>query len=177
MIHGFQTENLRYPSNAVNPVGGVSDPDRDSTLGTFLFDAASTEILLYIVQIPHGWMEGSDIEPHVHWAKTSSASGNVLWKLEYKIWKTNEVLDAAFTTLSTVSSVNGDTDDQDTEDQQLISTFGRMSLPGGFKASDFVIFKLSRVGGDAADTYGADAELIEFDIHIKLNSLGTDEDF
>ena len=33
--------------------------------------------------------------------------------------------------------------------------------------------RVSRIGGDALDTYGADAKLLEFDVHYLVDSLGS----
>ena len=40
-----------------------------------------------------------------------------------------------------------------------------------------LLIKLSRIGGDASDTYGADARLLEFDIHYQINTLGSELEF
>lgn len=164
-------EDLRFPATSVNPPGAVSDPDWDTTNGGWLFDDNGTEVVFIIAQLPHSWVEGSEIEPHVHWQKTTSASGNVLWRLEYKWAPINEVMDSVFTTLNT-SSVVGGTPDTDTANKHLISSFGDINTSNK-QISDMLVFKLSRVGGDASDTYGDDARLLEFDIHYKINSKGS----
>ena len=42
------------------------------------------EELFFTVQMPHGWKEGSNIEPHVHWTARDDVSGkNVEWGLQY----------------------------------------------------------------------------------------------
>jgi len=168
-------DDLRFPAAAANPPGLASDPDYDTTNGGWLFDAASTEVLFFQVQMPHPWREGTEIHPHVHWQKTTSAAGNVYWQLDYKKAPIAAVMDAAFTTLSTTSTVPG-TPDNNTADEHLISAFDWIDMVGN-ELSDMLLIKLSRIGGDAADTYGADVRLLEFDIHYEIDGFGSGREF
>jgi len=44
--------------------------------------------------------------------------------------------------------------------------------------SDMLICKLSRLGGDASDTYNnQNARFLEFDIHFEVDGLGTAQQF
>ena len=79
-------------------------------------------------------------------------------------------MDAAFTTLQTSSPIAA-TPDNDTADEHLITAFSDIGTSGK-SISDMLVMKLSRIGGDAADTYGADARLLEFDIHYQLTASG-----
>ena len=76
-------------------------------------------------------------------------------------------MDASWTTLES-STVVGGTPDNDTADQHLITSLGEIS-GSGKGISDMLIMKLSRLGSDAADTYGADCRLLEYDIHVYMN--------
>ena len=164
-------EDLRFPATSINPPGAVSDPDWDTTNGGWLFDSGSSEVIFVLVQLPHSWVEGTPIEPHVHWQKTTSASGNVLWRLEYKWAPINETMDAVFTTLNVSSVVDG-TPDTNTANKHLISSFGNIDASNK-QISDMLVMKLTRIGGDVSDTYGADARLLEFDIHYKTSLQGS----
>lgn len=168
-------DDLRFPVTAVNPPGQASDPDVDTTHGTLLFAATGTETIFVTAQLPHTWYAGTDLIPHVHWMKTTSATGNVVWELAYKWAPIGETRDASFTT-TTVSSTVAGTPDNDTAGEHLISSFGNLSGTGK-DISDHLIFRVSRLGGDAGDTYGSDAELMEFDVHYQKNSLGSKEQF
>ena len=165
------TDDLRFPSTGINPPGQASDPDRDVTYGAWLFDAASTEVIAVNGQMPHSWKQGTAIIPHVHWQKTTSASGNVLWRLEYIIAPIGEAMSTSFTTLDATTTVAG-TPDNNTANEHLITSFGSVDMTG-YEISDMIICKVSRIGGDASDTYGADARLLEFDIHYTLDGIGS----
>ncbi len=54
------------------------------SLKALAFDGGSSEgELFFDVQMPHGWVEGTTIYPHIHWAPSTTGSGNVIWYLEY----------------------------------------------------------------------------------------------
>ena len=167
-------DDLRFPATAINPPGAASDPDWDASDGGWLFDAGSTEVLYVIGQLPHRYKEGSTLYPHVHWEKTTSAAGDVMWRLRYNWSRINEVR----TGLTTISetSVTAGTPDTDTADKHLITAFPDISGTGS-GISDMLVMRLERVGGNASDTYGADARLIEFDIHYELDTGGSRQEF
>jgi hypothetical protein len=171
-VEQVRWDDLRFPAQAINPPGQASDPDLEPDTGCWLFAASGTELIYAVVQMPHAWNEGSTIVPHVHWEKTSSASGDVAWSLRYKISRIGEVRDASWTTVAVETSTVPGTPDNDTEEQHLITSFGPMGMSGS-KISTCILFELARVGGDAGDTYGADARLLEFDVHYQLDSSGS----
>ena len=174
--HTPRWDDLRFPAQGINPPGAVSDPDLEATSGLWLFAAAGTEILMGVAQLPHAWREGSAIRPHIHWQKTTSAAGNVLWRLEYEVVNNGEVAAMDFGTAVSTTSVADGTPDTNTANKVLISSLGTVDMLG-YRVSCLMFWKLSRIGGDAADTYGADARLIEFDIHYELDSLGSEAEY
>lgn len=165
-------DDFRFPANAFNPPGAVSDPDFDTTNGGWLFDAAATQILFCAMQLPHGWEEGSVITPHVHWQKTVAGGGNVLWRFEYTWARIGEVMDTSFTVIDASVPITGTPDDK-VVNRHLVTSFGDIVTTGG-QISDMMMMKISRIGGDSADTYGSDARMLEFDIHIQLSAPGSD---
>lgn len=164
-------DDLRFPVTALNNLSGAQ-PGLEAATGFLMFDAAGTETVLGLAQMPHSWRESSAIIPHVHWSKSTSAAGNVLWRLQYEIVNNGDTALLTYgTTLDAVTTVDG-TPDTNTADKCLISSFGEIDM-SGFSISCLVFWKLSRIGGDGSDTYGADARLMEFDIHYELDSLGS----
>ncbi len=167
-------DDLRFPVQAINPPGGASDPDVEATTGALLFAAAGTELVYGVAQMPHSWAEGTAVYPHVHWQKTTSASGNVLWRFEYEIVNNGATAAMDYGTQSDVTTPV--TPDNDTANEVLISTFGSVDMTD-CNISCLMLWKLSRIGGDASDTYGADARLLEFDIHYRTDSFGSVQEF
>jgi hypothetical protein len=160
-------DDLRFPAAAVNPPGAESDPGRDLTDGTFLFDATATEVLFFGAQLPHGWVSGTELRAHVHWCKTTSASGAVVWKWRYRLAAPGKVL-SAWSDLATAELVISD---GNTAEQHALSAFPAITVHA--TPSAMLLIELERIGGDSGDTYGADAKLMEFDIHVQCDALGT----
>ena len=163
-------DDMRAPATTVK--GAAVAPSDDATNGLLLFSGNTTNTVFITMQIPHTWYEGSTLKPHVHWQKTDTSSGDVLWQLDYKWAPVNEVMDAAFTTLQ-ASTVADGTPDTDTADKHLITPLGDIS-GAGKQVSDMLVMKLSRLGGDASDTYNnKNARFLEFDIHYEVDGVGT----
>lgn len=160
-------EDLRFPATAINPPGQAADPDFDFVNGGWLFGSGGTELLFFMAQLPHAWREETTLMPHVHWQKTTSAGGDVLWRFSYKWAPRATVMDAAFTD-DDASTVAIGTPDNDTANEHLITPFSDLTAADK-GISDMLACKLARIGGDGADTYGADARLLEFDIHYQLS--------
>ena len=59
-------EDLHFPVQAINPPGAASDPDRDTGTGLLMFDAAATETVVGVGQMPHAWKSESSITFHCH---------------------------------------------------------------------------------------------------------------
>jgi hypothetical protein len=159
------TEDLRFPAQGINPPGAPSDPDRDNTDGTLLFDAGRTEIVAGVAQLPHAWKEGDDIEPHVHWCPTTTDTGDVLWRLTYSIADVGEVFPASSAKFRWGAAPG-------TAETHVLSSFGDVTMTGK-TISTIMKWTLSRIGGDAVDTYPADARLLEFDIHYQVDRPGS----
>ena len=47
----------------------------------------------------------------------------------------------------------------------------------GYTLSSCVVWKLSRVGNNAGDTYDDVVSLIEFDIHYEVDGFGSEDEY
>jgi hypothetical protein len=161
-------DDLRFPAQGINPPGPIGAPDRDPDDGTLLFDSSTEELVAGVAQMPHTWEEGSIIEPHVHWCKTTSAAGGVVWQLEYAWANVGSVIPAFSAVIPGTTVVsNGDT-----ANLHAITTFGEISGLGK-KISSILLWRVRRAPTDGGDTYGADAKLLEFDIHYRIDAFGS----
>jgi len=176
MAAGTRWDDLRFPAQAINPPGGASDADVEATTGLLLFAGNGTEVVFGVAQLPHSWREGSAIVPHVHWQKTTSAAGDVLWQRDYEVIANGETAAMDYGSQLQVSSPVAGTPDTDTANNVMISSFGEIDMTGQ-SVSCMVLWKLSRIGGDEADSYAADARLLEFDIHFQVDSHGSESEF
>lgn len=158
-------DDFRVPVTSINPPGAVNDPDFDTAYVGYLFSATAQEQLQIIAQLPHTWQEGSAIEPHLHWAPTTAAAGNVVWRFEYEWTNIDGVQGGVYTAVDITVPAGG------TAYQIKLSSFGAVAGTGK-TASSILTIKISRVGTDAADTYPADVLLKEFDFHYARDSFG-----
>jgi hypothetical protein len=165
-------DDLRFPASGLNPPGPVGAPSVDSDSGLLVFADAATNTTAGVAQMPHAWAEGTEVAPHVHWLQP--AAGNVLWQLEYKLIPALGGLFPA--TWTTVSNANAVGTYPGAGNYVNITAFPRIDMTG-YDISAMVVFKLSRIGGDALDTLAADVSLLEFDIHYQKDSFGSIPEF
>ena len=166
-------DDLRFPVTGINPPGAASDPTRETTYGTLTFSPSATNMIAIVAQLPHGYKQGTDLEAHVHWAKTTSAAGAVYWQLDYRWARIGETMDGSWTT---VSSTTPSVSDDNTAEQHAITAFTTIDGSAA-QISDILVMQLSRIGGNAADTYGAAARLLEIDIHYRIDRPGSTQEF
>ena len=166
-------EDLRFPAQAVD-LGGLSDPpDIQADTGLFLFDPTVVETIAILAQMPHGWKEGSAIRPHIHWAKTSDASGDVVWSLIYKWFNAGEVAPAYSAVQTATTQANLD---PGSTQSHVISVFPEIDATGKDISSLFLCV-IGRLATDGGDDYAADALYYEFDIHYQVDSFGSAAEF
>ena len=165
-------EDLRFPAAAIQLNPNQTHPALDTDIPGRLYRDSQTDTQIIIAQIPHAWREGTVLQPHVHWHKTTAAAGNVVWRLTYQWSAIGQPLGAVVTLTASTTSVS----DGNTANQHALTRLGSISGEGK-KVSDMLLMKLSRLGADDADTYGASARLIEFDIHYQVSSPGSRKEF
>jgi hypothetical protein len=147
-----------------------SKPDYDYTNVGLLFDPAATESVFITTKMPHSYAEGTNILPQVHWIQT--ASGVVVWQLQYKWTNRNDLVAGAFTTIT------ASTTDYSWTSGSLhqITKFAALSGTGKTVGS-FLQMILSRLGGDGSDNYAPDALTIQFSLRIQLDAMGTRQEY
>jgi hypothetical protein len=167
-IDDAKWDDLRFAATTINPPGLISDPDTDTNTGGLLFDKTGTEIVIFIGQMPHGYVEGTDLHPHLHWVQ--SENNLVAWSLEYMWYDNGDVYPGSFTTIATDTNVFTYT----SGDLAQISTFPAIDGTG-MGISSMLVMKLSRIG--ANDSYDQDALFFEFDMHYQKDQRGSDEEY
>lgn len=139
------------------------------------FDKNLEEEVYFMVQMPHGWKEGTDIYPHVHWStKYDMGSTKVQWGLEYT-WA-NVGDDVGVTTM-----ITGNTPIAAclpaTAFKHLLTPLPTMS-GAGKTLSSMIICRLYRdADAGSADDFGQDAGLFEIDFHYQIDSDGSRDQF
>lgn len=149
---------------------GASAPDlvawNGGTISVYAFDGlAVSEQLFGTCEYNHEFAEGADIYPHVHWAATTAAAGNVKWNLTY-VWDNPGEGPSAETTISAVTAAPGVA--------WRLTKSGFPTITGtGKKIGSQFQFRLWRDPADAQDTYGADAVIQTMGIHALVDSSGS----
>ncbi len=162
-------EDLRFPAQAINPVGLTGPAGVDATepyLGTLLFDAGSTEICCGQAQFPHARKLSSPIVCHIHWCPTSTDTGNVLWRLSYMVAEIGGTFSGSYIDIDILTASSGVVGRHQKSKFTTISNIGT-------DTSTMMLWKISRIGGDGTDTYTGDARLLEFDIHYQIDTIGS----
>jgi hypothetical protein len=163
-------DDLRFPVNAVTKNFGTTKPDDVTLFGGFIvlgFDANASEGVTFTAQLPHAWLQGSDIEAHVHWTPTDDTAGGVRWQMDYS-WAN---ISSPFPALATV----GVTSNAASDNVHLYADMGDMA-GAGKTVSSMILCKLVRNVTHSEDTYSADAGLMEVDFHYRIDGFGSEEE-
>jgi hypothetical protein len=162
-------DDLRVSPFSASIGAGVRPPNivkfKDNGLGStgvyvYGFDEKQEEELFFEVQLPHSWVEGSDIRPHVHFTTPTQTATTLTWGLEY--------------TWATINGVYGDTNilsqaiDCPVAYTHTICPLGTISGTGK-KISSILICRVFRTTGG----YVGNGILLSVDFHIQLNSMGS----
>ena len=138
------------------------------------FSKAATEYLLFEVQLPHSWIAGTSIRPHVHWSPgVSTDTGSVRWALEYT-WA-NAVATPG-NTFPATTTLTADQAAAGTAYSHQIAELGTIAGTG-MRLSSVLLCKLARVGGATEDTFDASAFGVSVDFHIQGRIYGSDDEY
>lgn len=165
-------EDLRFPANGISIGGLTTPPDVDPETGLLLFDGAgAAETIAVLAQMPHSWLAGSSVRPHIHWKKTTDQAGDAVFTFRYKLIEFDE-LETAWSSIFNATDVNT----VDATQKDIISSFPEIDMTG-YGLSSMILIQLGRLSSDVGDTYPADIELREFDIHYQVDSFGSRQEF
>lgn len=163
-------DNLSVPINSVK-LHATKTPDFvDFKGGSVLAFAdqsveGNEEVVNFILQMPHNWVEGSDVDFNVQWAVSSAVEANVVWKFTYS-WANEDSVFPAETAITKISSTGGGSD------KLIRAPFTSISGTGK-EYSSILICSLSRNSSNAADTLtGVDTLAIQIDLHYQIDKLG-----
>jgi hypothetical protein len=168
-------DDLRFPAQGINPPGAASDPTRSTTTGILEFSGSADNVICGVAQMPHAWKEGSAISPHLHLRFPTSAASNTRWKLEYDIAdvggdftnNSGTLTDGGAITVANPENVK----------KHVIADFADIAMTGR-EVSAVVLWKISRLANsDAADNHTSAVELLEFDIHYEIDSMGSSAEY
>jgi hypothetical protein len=128
----------------------------------------ANDIQYGVAQIPHGYFEGEDIEPHLHIAleDAPAAGDTVVFALEYTWADMGEVYPAVDTLEVKIPVSSWNALEHHYVDMGTISGSGKA-------ISSLVNFRLERLQNSASDTYDDWVFLMDIDFHVPFSSLGS----
>jgi len=142
--------------------------------GVFLraFSPDTVQSVQFTIQMPHNWLIGTEVRPHVHWtSKTSTTGKAVVWKMEYTWVGVHGVF-------SDTTTISGSTElsSQTTANQHFYTNLTPIT-PSVTGVSSMCLCRLYRDTDDALDTLEDDAMILEFDLHYQKDSMGSFGEF
>lgn len=173
-VSGQQT--IWVPAAAMTPstTSGAAPSSFESStnkvMASYLaFDASSEEFAQFAVQMPKGWDEGTFIAQFVWTHPSTTTNFGVTWGLEALALANDDALDTAWGTEVITADTGGTTHDI------YISPESTAVTPAGSpSAEEWVVFRVTRVVGDAGDTMGVDAWLLGVKLHYTTDAFTDD---
>lgn len=162
-------DDLTYPASGINPLGAASDPGVSATDGLLEFSASAVNIIAGVAHLPHRRQMGTFVVPHVHWHPADATAGNVVWLFEYKVSLIDENVPASYTTETVVAAAPG-------AQRHILTSFSKVAVPDT-DLGTVILWRLSRLGNNAGDTYANVARMIEFDLHFWQDSVGSGTEY
>ena len=68
----YAWEDLKFPSQGINPPGAASDPTRSTATGLLRFSGVNDNVIAGLAQMPHAWAPGT--AGAVAWSGEAAAS-------------------------------------------------------------------------------------------------------
>jgi hypothetical protein len=160
-------DDLNFPLN-LSRRGNRTKPDYDDENLGFLFPRDDTsEYIDFIVQMPHAWKEGSEINPHVHIQQDQALQG--VFKIEYIWYNIGDPIPDIWEELVldqyAIDYVSGNI-------AQILEPAAKLDGTGKRISS---ILKIRLYRDD--DVYVGDLFADQFDIHYQLDSNGSIEEY
>jgi hypothetical protein len=173
-------EDLRFPMTGNGLDTSTGRLYTDYTEGTVNFASNArypNEPALMNVQLPHGWVQGSNVRPHLHWYQAQNQIPN--WIILYR-WAPKNVLKLSWAEL--IYNVGAVFTYPGAGTIHQITKWPEIS-GAGTTISDMLQIILYRDSANnsgkfaGADPYTVDAETLEFDCHIRMESYGSPEEY
>lgn len=155
---------LSLPAAANPSVDEFKDSEgADTGIETLAFGV--DELISGAFELQHDYLEGSDVNFHLHFQGITAPSGTdkVKFQIIYTIASNNAVIPVVTTQVAEC--------DFDTQYEMLIASFPTIDGTS-LKIGQQVLFQLSRIAA-SADEYAGDALLTTVGMHYEVNTLGS----
>ena len=155
-------DDLRVPVERTR-VGALGKPDYDYTDNGLLFPQNDpTEIVYFIIQLPHCYKLGTDLHPHLHFIQTSSTLP--VFKVKYRMYTLGSAV-PSFTTITSTDTVFTYTSGT-VQNKLLFPSISGTSITGLSWLMDVQLYREDNV-------LAGDVLVKEFDIHYQIDTIGS----
>jgi len=160
--------NWRGTSN--NPTLTQLFTDGSGSQGVYASVFSDGDEAIVTVQLPHGYKEGSDIRPHIHFMCTSDVDPSDNFGIEFEYTWTNIGSDfPANSTLETNDIPTG----VDTDNMHQLANITAAAIDGTGKGiSSVLLCRIKRVAA-SGDNYAGGVAIMDFDIHYEVDTIGS----
>jgi hypothetical protein len=163
-------DDIRVPVSSVKQ--GILNPATVCALtgNTYVlcFDnlgSAQEQDVTFLIQVPHNYKFGSQVEAHIHYAPASNTDCNAVWDLEYTSADIWGVFPA--TNITQVVTIMGNNN----INKHLLTSFGNVGVFNN--VSGILAGRLTRRSANALDTCTVQVKLLEIDFHYEIDSIGS----
>ena len=170
-VTGLWTD-LRVPG--ISGVGGAGVSPTFAQIGStgiyaMRFSATVVNRMHFAAQLPHSYMPGTEIRPHLHWMPDGTDTGNALWEMDY-LWLNMGEAVGSEATLQVLAAGNGN------NLEHQVGGFSTIAKTNAMPSS-MLIFSIARLGNDGTDTLTDPAFLLEMDFHYQQGPAGSVAEF
>ena len=167
-------DDLRVPMSNTKITPSKTEPALEAIVTgvlayAFEADADSSEMLNFVAQLPHSRKAGTDLSCHLHWAPSTTNTGNCYWRFTYTIIS----IDGTFGAVT--SSRVLDAGDGTAVKHQLVEFDDIDGSTLGLSA--VLIGNITRLGEATEDSFTGVAYGLEFDIHCQIDSPGSPHEY
>jgi len=135
------------------------------------FKAGKDALLIFNYEFLHKLKLQSDASPHAHWSPTTDmGTSEVLWEIGFTWAK----LGSKFPDLTIYQSKNEIVATAKEAFEHLMTVFADIDLSTNTSVSSILGGYIARRGTDAQDTYTGEVALHYVDLHMKVDSVGSE---
>lgn len=135
------------------------------------FSPTQINALYFSAQLPHSYLEGTDIEFHIHIAYPDNGAGNSVWYFTYS-WA-NDGDPFPDPTMSPQVIIASPTVANNHQLAEIIAVMDGTNK----EISSVLICMIQRTGTHVSDTYASDIYLVSGDFHFMKDTLGSRMEF
>jgi hypothetical protein len=164
-------EDLRFPAQAINPVG-LASPATPDVYGCLSFSGTVDNAIAGAAEVPRSWKVGSVLRPYLHLRfPTADAGKNTRWKFDFDLANPNAQFGAAYGAMFNLTTISvGNPNDVLL---YVAETFGDLDM-AGCEESCLIHWMITRLAAsDAADTDTNACILLAFGIRYQATKMGT----